>query len=82
MKAVVATFNQENALVGAFSVLTNLRMELFEALDRTHRHGPVLSLHTAQGRAHVRHRQEEGQEHAAGGQSGGQYRGQEVGLVT
>ena len=32
MKAVVATFNQEKALVGAFSVLTNLRMELFQAL--------------------------------------------------
>ena len=24
-------FNQEKALVGAFSVITNLRMELFEA---------------------------------------------------
>ena len=32
MKAVVAAFNQEKALVGAFSVSTNLRMELFEAL--------------------------------------------------
>ena len=32
MKEVVATFNQEKALVGAFSVITNLRMELFEAL--------------------------------------------------
>ena len=32
MKAVVATFNQEKAPVGAFSVITNLRMELFEAL--------------------------------------------------
>ena len=31
MKAVVATFNQEEALVGAFSVITNLRMELFQA---------------------------------------------------
>ena len=31
MKAVVA-FNQEKALVGVFSVITNLRMELFEAL--------------------------------------------------
>ena len=29
---VVATFNQEKALVGAFSVITNLRMELFQAL--------------------------------------------------
>ena len=33
MKAVVAAFNQEKALVGAFSVITNLRMELFEALE-------------------------------------------------
>ena len=32
MKAVVAAFNQEKALVGAFSVIMNLRMELFEAL--------------------------------------------------
>ena len=36
MKAVVAAFNQEKALVGAFSVITNLRMELFEALLDTH----------------------------------------------
>ena len=35
MKAVVAAFNQEKALVGAFSVITNLRMELFGALIRT-----------------------------------------------
>ena len=35
MKAVVAAFNQEKALVGAFSVITNLRMELFEALARS-----------------------------------------------
>ena len=33
MKAVVAAFNQEKALVGAFSVLTNLQMELFQALS-------------------------------------------------
>ena len=32
MKAVVAAFNQEKALVGAFAVITNLRMELFQAL--------------------------------------------------
>ena len=32
MKAVVAAFNQEKALVGAFSMITNLQMELFEAL--------------------------------------------------
>ena len=34
MKAVVAAFNQEKALVGAFSVITNLRMQLFEALTQ------------------------------------------------
>ena len=28
-------FNQEKALVGAFSVITNLRMDLFEALFTT-----------------------------------------------
>ena len=33
MKAVVAAFNQEKALVGAFSVITNLWMQLFEALQ-------------------------------------------------
>ena len=32
MKAVIAAFNQEKALVGTFSVMTNLRMEHFEAL--------------------------------------------------
>ena len=36
MKAVVAAFNQEKALVGAFSVITNLRMELFQALLPVH----------------------------------------------
>ena len=35
MKAVVAAFNQEKALEGAFSVITNLLMELFEALNVT-----------------------------------------------
>ena len=39
MKAVVAAFNQEKALVGAFSVITNLRMELLEALVRSGRGG-------------------------------------------
>ena len=37
MKAVVAAFNQEKALVGAFSVITNLRIcfgwNYFKALD-------------------------------------------------
>ena len=32
VKAVVAAFNQEKALVGTFSVITNLQMKLFEAL--------------------------------------------------
>ena len=32
MKEVVAAFNQKKALVGIFSVITNLRMDLFEAL--------------------------------------------------
>ena len=32
MKALVGAFNQEKALVGAFSVIMNLRMELFDAL--------------------------------------------------
>ena len=36
MKALAGTFNQEKALVGAFSVITNLRMELFEALVTNH----------------------------------------------
>ena len=35
MKAVVAAFNQEKALVGAFSVITNLQMEIFDALHHT-----------------------------------------------
>ena len=39
-KAVVAAFIQEKALVGAFSVITNLRMELFEALPPTQVIGP------------------------------------------
>ena len=39
MKAVIAAFNQEKALVGAFSVITNLRMELFEALIRNEETG-------------------------------------------
>ena len=46
MKAVVAAFNQEKALVGAFSVLTNLRMELFQALVRTLYFSPSPSART------------------------------------
>ena len=54
-KAVVAAFNQEKPLVGASSVITNLRMELFEALLLTHRPvagGPALGAHAA-GRGHA-----------------------------
>ena len=32
MKAVVTAFNQEEALEGASSVITNLRMDIFQAL--------------------------------------------------
>ena len=42
LKAVVAAFNQEKALVGAFSVITNLRMELFQALLAAAAHPLVL----------------------------------------
>ena len=49
MKAVVAAFNQEKALVGAFSVITNLRMELFEALAVTAHQGDVGELQRAAG---------------------------------
>ena len=36
MKAVVAAFNQEKALVGAFSMITNLRVAFVESLVLTH----------------------------------------------
>ena len=49
MKAVVAAFNQEKALLGAFSVITNLRMERFEALLDNDNHDCVGSLF---GQAH------------------------------
>ena len=45
MKAVVAAFNQEKALVGAFSVITKLRMELFEALVRSHECASKMTQH-------------------------------------
>ena len=38
MKALVGAFNQEKALVGAFSVITNLRMNLRFKLYAAHRH--------------------------------------------
>ena len=37
VKALVGAFNQEKALVGAFFVITNLRMELSEAAVTTGR---------------------------------------------
>ena len=39
VKVLVGAFNQEKAIVGAFSVITNLWMDLFEALV----HSPVVS---------------------------------------
>ena len=50
VKAVVAACNQEKALVGAFSVITNLRMELFQALDNSQCR---LILNTAQHTLHT-----------------------------
>ena len=44
---LVAAFNQEKALVGAFSVITNLQMELFEALPRTRATSTIKCLHDA-----------------------------------
>ena len=51
MKAVVAAFNQEKALVGAFSVITNLRMELFEPVIQAAvlREMPDMSKHDPYG---------------------------------
>ena len=43
MKAVVAAFNQEKALVGAFSVITNVRMELFGEITAHWAMGPSKS---------------------------------------
>ena len=43
VKEIVAAFNQEKALGGAFSVITNLRMELFEALISTAAASPLLA---------------------------------------
>ena len=52
MKAIVAAFNHEKALVGAFSVITNLRMELFEALTETDL-SSVMSSQATVGRVRV-----------------------------
>ena len=54
MKAVVAAFNQEKALVGAFSGITNLRMELFEALVAMQRDGECPDVVTQMSRPQLR----------------------------
>ena len=41
MKVLVGAFNQEKALVGAFSVITNFRMDLFQALE-SHASPPII----------------------------------------
>ena len=53
VKAVVAAFNQEKALVGAFSVITNLRMELFQALVSSVWCRPGQGAGHGEGRAHT-----------------------------
>ena len=60
VKAVVAAFNQEKVLVGAFSVVTNLRMDLFEALVCTRKLVPVCRGLLAAGLGAVRIYREEG----------------------
>ena len=72
MKAVVAAFNQEKALVGAFSVITNLRMELFEPVlapvkrrpggELASRTSPGLAPAECGGRLHGVDRPEDGSE--------------------
>ena len=62
MKAVVAAFNQEKALVGAFSVITNLRMQLFEALLEAAPNTTVAIIESDKGRA----RQDDGDMVAVG----------------
>ena len=52
MKAVVAAFNQEKALVGAFSAITNLRKKIFEALVFTlNPNSAQVTLHSVLGEA-------------------------------
>ena len=45
MKAVVAAFNQEKVLVGAFFAITNLQMDLYQALLVTCRGEVVGGVH-------------------------------------
>ena len=77
MKAVVAAFNQEKALVGAFSVITNLRMEF--GCNFLHRHrlplpGPAHGRGggVARGRAGAGPRRHAGHGAAAGRGDGAQ----------
>ena len=53
MKAVVAAFNQEKALVGAFSVITNIRMQFGCNFLRHYRERRNLSLPPDIGPGHV-----------------------------
>ena len=58
MKAVVAAFNQEKALVGAFSVITNLRMQFgCNFLRHYHRFRELIASHysSATGHATINH---------------------------
>ena len=55
MKAVVAAFNQEKALVGAFSVITNLRMQLFEAPTGVEVERALQTAHRAEAPAGAAH---------------------------
>ena len=52
MKAVVAAFNKEKALVGAFSMITNLWMDLFEALVARHIPAAAAASSSSLGRNH------------------------------
>ena len=55
MKALVGAFNQEKALVGAFSVITNLRMELFGALVPSAVRTKLLIVFIVQCHCHIQH---------------------------
>ena len=57
---VEAAFNQEKALAGAFSVITNLRMELFGALRYTHTQACWPLTYRQEVRVHQIHEAEEG----------------------
>ena len=54
MKALVGTFNQEKALLGSFSVITNLRMDFFQALVVTRARWDQTNLVLFRALAHCR----------------------------